>query len=94
VSAPFLELQSFLTHLDGAKRLQRVRQPVDKDTELACIVRRVIEGTHPEHACALLFENVRGHKVPVADNLFPTHDLYAAALGTTSDRLLEHPPMV
>src|SRR5580658_6226264 len=90
MNAPFLNLRSYLAFLAGQRRLQTVRQPVDKDSELACIVRWAIESTPKEQAYALIFENIIGHRVPVAVNLFPTHDLYAAALGTSTALMLEH----
>jgi 4-hydroxy-3-polyprenylbenzoate decarboxylase len=90
MNAPFLNLRSYLAFLAGQHRLQTVRQPVDKDSELACIVRWAIESTPKDQAYALLFENILGHRVPVAVNLFPTHALYAAAMGTSTALMLEH----
>jgi UbiD family decarboxylase len=90
VTVPHLDLRSFLNYLEGQKRLQHVRAPVDKNSELPCIVRWAIESVPKDQAYALLFENVIGHKVPVAVNLYPTYDLYAAAVGTTAADLFEH----
>ncbi len=78
---PFLDLGSFLALLDASGRLRRVRRSVDKDTEIACIARWAMESTHDEDAYAILFESVKNHPVPVVVNLYPTYDLYAAALG-------------
>jgi 2,5-furandicarboxylate decarboxylase 1 len=90
VKPPFLNLRSFLAFLEERKRLQKIGPPVDKDTELACITRWAIESTPKDQAYALLFENIIGHKVPVAVNLYPTYDLYAGALGISPGELLEH----
>lgn len=90
MSAPFQDLGSFLTHLERAGRLHRITCAVDKDSELACVVRWFIESFPPSEARALLFENVTGYSVPVAVNLYPTHDFYADALGVAADHVLEH----
>jgi len=108
VSEVFLDLPAYLAFLErggsgrpgGRPLLQRVTAPVDKDRELACIVRWVIESTLDEEAYALLFENVTGsgsssgsrraYDMPVAVNLYPTHELYAAAIGATVAGMFEH----
>ncbi len=89
-AAPFLDLGSFLKFLDSSGRLLRVKAAVDKDTELACIARWAMESTPRDQAYGIVFENIRGFDAPVAVNLFAPHATYAAALGTTTDRLLEH----
>jgi 2,5-furandicarboxylate decarboxylase 1 len=87
--APFLELSSFLAHLDQIGRLRRVSKPVEKDWEIACLARWALESTPEQNAYALLFENVKNHPVPVAVNLYSTPDMYASALGVSPDDLLE-----
>jgi 2,5-furandicarboxylate decarboxylase 1 len=87
--APFLNLASFLAHLEQIGRLQRVSKPVEKDWELACLARWALESTPEQNSYALLFENVKGHSAPVAVNLFSTVEMYAEALGVSSDGLLE-----
>ena len=83
------DLRAFLALQERSGRLQRVPAEVDKDRELACIARWALESTRAEDAYAILFERVRDHRAPVAVNLYTTHALYAAALGTTPERLLE-----
>lgn len=46
-------------------------------------------GPDPE-AYAILFENVKNYSYPVAVNLFNTPEIYAAALNSTPDQILEH----
>lgn len=87
--APFLDLRSFLTHLEQTGRLRRISKPVDKDWEIACLARWAMESTPEKDAYALLFENVNNQSLPVAVNLFPTPDIYATALGVQSEELLE-----
>ena len=88
-AAPFLDLRSFLTHLEHTGRLRRVSKPVEKDWELACLARWAMESTPEKDSYALLFENVKNQSVPVAVNLFPTAEMYGAALGVPSEELLE-----
>lgn len=86
---PFLDLRSFLNHLEQIGRLNKISKPVDKDWELACLARWAVESTPEKDSYALLFENIKNHAVPVAVNLFSTPELYAAALGAEPDGLLE-----
>ena len=86
--APFLNLRSFLTHLERTGRLHRVSKLVDKDWEIACLARWAMESTPEKDSYALLFENVKNQSVPVAVNLFSTPEMYGAALGVHSDELL------
>jgi len=86
--APFLDLSSFLSHLEHSGRLRRVSKPVEKDWEIACLARWAMESTPEKDSYALLFENVKNHSVPVAVNLFSTPEMYGAALGVHSDELL------
>lgn len=87
--APFLDLPSFLSHLEQTGRLRRISKPVDKDWEIACLARWAMESTAEQDSYALLFENVNNQSVPVAVNLFPSPVLYGAALGVESEELLE-----
>jgi len=87
--APFLDLGSFLAHLEGISRLQRVSKPVEKDWEIACLARWALESVPEQSSYALLFENVKNHTMPVAVNLYSTAEMYAAALGFPAEELLE-----
>ena len=87
---PFLDLQSYLGFLESVGRLRRVRPPVDKDWEIACIARWAMESTPDEQSYAILFEQVKGYTAPVAVNLYASHSLYASALGVAPQSLLHH----
>jgi UbiD family decarboxylase len=89
VSGSFLDLPSFVAHLETTGRLRRVAAEVDKDTELACIARWAMEGHRDEHAYAILFEQVRGQQRPVVVGLYSTLAMYAGAIGATPDAVLE-----
>jgi 2,5-furandicarboxylate decarboxylase 1 len=87
--SPFLNLGSFLAHLEEIGRLRRVSKLVDKDWEIACLARWALESTPEQNSYALLFENVKEQSVQVAINLYSTPDMYAEALGVRSEGLLE-----
>lgn len=87
--APFLDLRSFLGHLEHTGRLRRVSKPVEKDWEIACLSRWAMESTPEKDSYALLFENVNNQPVPVAVNLFPSPAIYGTALGVESEELLD-----
>jgi 2,5-furandicarboxylate decarboxylase 1 len=82
---PYFEsLRDLLGHLEQIGALQRVKQKVDKDWEIACITRLVMS-MPPEKRYALLFENIDGFETPVATNtLGASRALYAVALGVAS----------
>ncbi len=73
---PYRDLQQFLAVLEERKLLRRIKTEVSQDLEISEITDRVIKAGGP----ALLFENVRGHSVPVAINLFGTNERMALAL--------------
>lgn len=70
-------LPEFLSDLESAGDLLRVRAPVDPNLEIAEITRRVIRRDGP----ALLFESPRGHEMPVVTNLLGSPRRIARALG-------------
>jgi UbiD family decarboxylase len=75
----FRSLSQFLSHLEHAKDLVRVKREVDwayEVTEIAC---REAKGEGP----ALLFEKVRGAKFPLAVNVLAARRRIEAAIGRT-----------
>ena len=77
---PFADLQEFLAALESKKLLKRIKAEVSQDLEIAEITDRVVKAGGP----ALLFENVRGHTVPVAINLFGSDERMAVAMEVES----------
>jgi len=73
----FSDLREFLEFLEGKGELRRIKTPVSTELEITEITDRVISVGGP----ALLFENVEGYDVPVAINMFGTHQRMAWALG-------------
>ena len=73
----FRDLREFIHFLESKGDLRRVTEPVSRDLEITEITDRTIKSGGP----ALLFENVERYRIPVAINLFGTHQRMAWALG-------------
>jgi len=78
------DFRKFLNELEKARRLKRVKAPVDKDWEISCVARLAAE-LPPKDRFAILFRNVIGYKQPVLINAFASREMYATALGIASD---------
>src|SRR5436190_572124 len=77
---PYRDLQHFIEILEQKGKLKRIKTEVSQDLEIAEITDRASKLGGP----ALLFENVKGHSMPVAINLFGTRDRMALALDVDS----------
>src|SRR5262245_8778541 len=77
---PYRDLQHFIEVLEQKGLLRRIKTEVSQDLEIAEITDRTTKKGGP----ALLFENVKGHSVPVAINLFGTKERMAIALDADS----------
>ncbi len=75
----YRSLREFLDRLDRAGELVRVTDPVDPVLEMAALADRAAKQGGP----ALLFENPRSGKLPVAMNLFGTRRRTSWALSTS-----------
>jgi 4-hydroxy-3-polyprenylbenzoate decarboxylase len=71
------DLRDFITLLEEKKELVRVRSEVDPVLEVTEITDRISKKQGP----ALLFENVKGSRHPIAINLFGSYQRMAWALG-------------
>jgi len=81
---PFRDLRLFIEALEQKGFLRRIRAEVSQDLEIAEITDRVTKRGGP----GLLFENVKGHSMPLAINLFGSRERMAFALDVDSlDRL-------
>ena len=76
-------LREFVDVLESHGELRRVRAAVDCELEISEITDRVSKGPAGANR-ALLFDNVRGHRIPVATNLFGSAQRMAMALGAPS----------
>ncbi len=82
---PHRDLQSFLMALEGAGDLKRVRAEVDPRYEIAEIAQRSVREGGP----ALLFENVKGSRYPLAINFLGTFARIERAIGMHPEALGE-----
>jgi 4-hydroxy-3-polyprenylbenzoate decarboxylase len=69
--------QEFIQALESAGELKRIPAPVDPILEIAEIADRVVKSSGP----ALLFENPKGSRFPVAINCFASRSRMSRALG-------------
>jgi 4-hydroxy-3-polyprenylbenzoate decarboxylase len=69
--------QDFLKRLEQAGELKRISEPVDPVLEITEIADRVVKAEGP----ALLFENPKGSRFPVAINAFASRKRMSMALG-------------
>ncbi len=76
----YKDLRDFLRLLEQRGELARVRQPVDPHLEMTEICDRALRAGGP----AILFENPKGHAMPVLGNLFGTPERVALGMGETS----------
>ncbi len=74
------DLRSYLNTLEQKGMLHRVKTEVDPVLEIAAISDRVVKKEGP----ALLFENVKGHSIPVITNLFGNMSLVKEAFQVES----------
>ncbi len=92
----YKDLRSYLQVIEQVGLLKRIKTEVDPHLEITEITHRVTRAMGP----ALLFENVKGHDIPVAINLFGNHQLLRHAfqvkdmddLGKNISNLLKFKP--
>jgi 4-hydroxy-3-polyprenylbenzoate decarboxylase len=76
----YRDLRDFIDQLEGRGQLKRVRAEVDPYLEMTEICDRTLRAGGP----ALLFENPKGHTIPVLANLFGTPERVALGMGEES----------
>lgn len=87
---PFKDFREYLSLLEKKSFLKRVKAEVNKDWEISSIARLVYTELPEEKRYALLFEKVKGYDVPVVVGAIgASRAVYAAALETNPDRILE-----
>lgn len=77
------DLRAFLKDLDDAGELLRIDVPVSSDLEISEITDRISKSSESKNK-ALLFNNVRGYKMPVLINAFGSTKRICMALETDS----------
>lgn len=73
----YKDLRDFIVQLEYLGELKRVRAAVDPRLEMTEICDRVLRAGGP----AILFENPKGHAIPVLGNLFGTPRRVALGMG-------------
>ena len=76
----YKDLRDFIEQLEKQGELKRISVEVDPYLEITEIADRVLKKKGP----ALLFENVKGHNIPVLANLFGTPKRVAMGMGESS----------
>src|SRR5258708_18656647 len=77
----YRDLRDFLSQLERAGELKRVRAQVDPRLEMTEVCNRVLKAGGP----ALLFEKPTGPVIPVLGNLFGTTRRVALAMGAEKE---------
>ena len=78
-SMKYRDLRDFIAQLEARGELKRVQQEIDPYLEMTEIADRTLKAGGP----ALLFENPKGHNIPVLVNLFGTPERVAMGMGQT-----------
>ena len=73
----YSDLREFIRRLEKKGELKRITVQVDANLEMTEICDRTLKAGGP----ALLFENVKGHSMPVLANLFGTEKRVAMGMG-------------
>lgn len=81
----FQDLRQFLELLEKDGKLIRIKEEVDPSLEMAEVLNRLLTEEGP----AVIFENPKGHSIPVVSNLFGTMQRITTALGTDETGLEE-----
>ena len=77
----YTDLRDFIAQLERLGQLKRIKTEVDPHLEMTEICDRVLRAGGP----AILFENPKGHSVPVLANLFGTPERVALGMGESAD---------
>jgi UbiD family decarboxylase len=86
----YQDFREYLSTLEARGLLSRVTRPVDKDWEIAAVCRVNFRDIPARERTALCFEQVQGFSVPLVAGVLGGSDaIYAAALSTTVDRVLD-----
>ena len=76
----YKDLRDFISQLEKIGQLKRISMEIDTDLEMTEIADRTLRAGGP----AILFENPKGHDIPVLANLFGTPERVALGMGQPS----------
>jgi len=80
------DIRQFISSLEEDGDLLRVSDEVDAKFEIAAYIRNTSDIEGP----ALLFENVKGYRMPVVGGLYSSRRLMLKALGTSEEKAVNH----
>jgi UbiD family decarboxylase len=83
---PLATLRDFVARLEATGRLLRVRKEVDPRFELAAVLRAVQRASN----LPVLFERVKGTRLPVVSNVCGSYESIAQILGVEPDQVVRH----
>lgn len=82
---PYADLRGYLAALEKEGELVRIKAEVDPNLEITEILNRLLKQGGP----AVIFENVKGHRIPVVANLYGTLKRVTMGLETDEEGLRE-----
>jgi UbiD family decarboxylase len=84
------DLREYLDELEKHGKLKHVKPEVDITWEVACIARWVFQAVPENERYGLMFDHPKGFDIPIVTGVFgASREIYAIALGTTTDRIFE-----
>lgn len=81
----FADPRDFIACLEQEGDLVRISDPIDVLYEISAYIRKTSDQQGP----AILFENIKGHDMPVIGGLFATRRRVLRALGSQDDKLVD-----
>src|SRR5207249_11078549 len=86
----YKDLREYLAALEVRGKLHHVKKEVDPSWEVAAVIRRVFQRIPPARRPAVMFEHIKGHRMPLAAG-FPgaSPEVYALARETTGDQIAD-----
>ena len=61
----YKDLRDYLAALEIRGKLHHVKKEVDPDWEVAAVIRRVFQRIPPARRPAVMFEHIKGHRMPL-----------------------------
>ncbi len=83
---PYNDLREFIAKLEEEGEVVHIKAEVDVNYEVGAICHKAFAIDDPERRKALIFENPKGHDIPLAVNLLGTRKRMYLALETTPER--------
>ena len=86
----YKDLREYLQALEEKGKLRHVEKAVNKDTELACIIRWMYQSVPEKDRYGIMFDRIQGYDSPVVTGVFGANrEVYALAIETTPDRIYQ-----